>query len=82
MVLDGLKIYPTITSNKLFIEANEDLNFTEIALYNLQGVKMSSEMNRLKSKLIEIDVQDLADGIYIVALRQNDKIVSRKIIVQ
>ena len=82
LVIDGLNIYPTVSSDKVFVEANEDLNITEIALYNLQGVKMSSEMNRLKSKLIEVNVQDLAEGIYILALRQNDKIVSRKIIVQ
>jgi len=66
---DVIRIYPNPASDFLSIELNEDLIFSELSIYNLNGslVKNYDIAQNIPEK-ITIDISDLKNGIYIVKL--------------
>ena len=71
-----VKIYPNPTSTKVFISS--DLSIQKLELYNLLG-KRISEINPTQTSL---DVSHLAKGLYYIKIKIDDKLISKKLIVQ
>ena len=66
----GIDIYPNPTENVLFIDLDKDLGQATIELFNELGELVIREEGHYTDKL-EIDVQDLDKGIYLLRLKSN-----------
>ena len=73
-----LNIYPNPAENRLFIQASG------IPLKQIQLITVSGRIIRqmeINQNDIELDLSDLADGLYILQLRTADDVVARRIAV-
>lgn len=73
---NGSNIYPNPTSNRIIIETKSN-GMIHYQINNLNGQKIKSGHYGN-----EIDITELSNGFYILTMRQNDKIIKRKIIKQ
>jgi hypothetical protein len=74
--MDGIRIYPNPAHNELFI----DLSFeAAIEIYDLNGNKILTYSPSVEKK---IDLSNFSKGIYIVQIKNNDRISRHKIIVE
>ena len=74
------KVYPTlVTNNNLFVELNSLNDNAELSIYNAAGivVKKVNSLNALKT---EIELYDIATGIYFIELKSSNKKMLEKII--
>ncbi|MBK8680836.1 MAG: T9SS type A sorting domain-containing protein [Chitinophagales bacterium] len=80
--LDFLNVYPNPTSDNIYLELNDEnaLPYSYI-LYDVTGriVYSKNEVSNLKEG---INVQNLADGIYLLSIQHEDQFYNKKIIVQ
>jgi hypothetical protein len=76
----AIKIYPNPTTGiiKVSIENILDQIKGELRIYNLNGIILKKL--RVDSPLTEIDVNDIADGVYVMRLLINGKSLDYKII--
>jgi len=82
---DKLKVYPNPVTERLFIELkNEFSNMFEISIYNLTGQLILNLLNaNISGKdYIEIDVESLKSGLYVIELRENNFLYTGKFIRQ
>ena len=74
------KIYPNPFTNEFTIEFNnQNSDQTKIIIYNIIGeiVYQSTQTNQ---KLITVNLEELSKGTYIVAIKTNNEIVSKKLV--
>lgn len=71
-----LNLYPNPASNKLNIRLNEVENYT-IAIMDIQGKVF--KVLKTSQLQVEVDVHDLANGIYFVRLTNDNSSIIRKI---
>ena len=72
-----ISIFPNPTTE--FIRVANDKNVKQITIFNLVGRKMKT----FKAKSGErYDVSNLPNGMYLVQLRQDEAVISRKILLQ
>lgn len=66
---NNIKIYPTKSSNSIYIEGINNNN-QEIFIYNNQGVNVNTNisMNNLNSSKKELDIQNIDQGIYFIKI--------------
>ena len=85
---ESLKIYPNPASSELFVEFDlirqGDLNIDiyDISgkqLYNKSMVDLANGVNRI---MINLKNLSLADGTYLITIRADDQMVSRKVIIR
>ena len=68
-----IKMYPNPATNKLFIEMDEISGLeTQISVYDISGKLKLLEITPYNNK-IEIDVQNLNHGVYMLVMRANNK---------
>ena len=78
-VTESIKVYPNPASS-VFSISTYGLNIKEdLKLYNLNGQLVKTIKN---SGLMKIDISDLSSGTYIVRLNINNKVISKKLIIQ
>ncbi len=78
-----LQVYPNpVNEGMVTIEANVELNSSNVVVASLDGKIMEVSFSDGISNSIEFDATDLASGIYIVQISSNDQVVSRKLIVE
>lgn len=70
--------YPNPCTDKLTIEAQSVNN---ISVYNISGQLIKSVSTKPELTKIEIDVADLAKGVYFITIDKGDKTWSQKIVV-
>ena len=69
-----LKIYPNPATDKLYIEQTEIIGIeTLISIYDITGKLKYQEVGKFNNNKIEIDVQNLNNGIYFIDLRTNNE---------
>lgn len=76
-------IHPSISSTNIgiYIQANKSKNF-EIELVDLHGKVVYNEFRNATNNVeIKMDVSSFASGLYIVRVRSNNEVLSRKIII-
>jgi hypothetical protein len=67
-----VKIYPNPTSRNLTLSSNL-LDINSVSVYNLQGQRLLEQKAETKSS-VELDLQSLAKGIYLVEINKSIKI--------
>jgi photosystem II stability/assembly factor-like uncharacterized protein len=74
------KVYPTlVTNNSLFVELNSLNDNAELSIYNSAGIVVK-KINSLQALKTEIEVHDIATGIYFIELKSGSKKMLEKII--
>jgi hypothetical protein len=69
-----LRIYPNPATDKLYIEQTEIVETeTLISIYDITGKLKYQEVGKFNNNKIEINVQNLNNGIYFIELRTNNK---------
>lgn len=75
------KIYPNPTSYQLTIDANEELDYEKIAIYNMLGKVVYSSIKKSNGNQNIIDVSHLGNGSYYVSLVGKAKKYSRNFVI-
>ncbi len=76
--IDGLSIYPNpVTGDKVYITSTKNLE-KEIEIYNVLGKAIKK--TKLRGK--ELDVSTLVAGIYILKIKEQNEIATRKLVVK
>ena len=70
-----IQIYPNPASEKVYIKANE---LEAVELFDLQGKKINAKLTADHS----INISTLPNGVYILKLKVNGKVISKKLIIQ
>ncbi len=76
-----VNLFPNPADNNLFIETNVGYpeQFVDLAIYNLSGKMMFEEKNLNLSEKVNVDVQRLENGIYIVVLKNENMLLTQKL---
>lgn len=74
------KIYPNPSQDIMFIEA-EDVEKAQISFYNLTGQKIDVPLHRQKNK-VSLDTKNIANGMYLLQLRDGNKQLSSKVVIE
>ena len=81
LLYDQVKIYPNPASNKITVEFNQPVTGeSEIILFEVSGRKILTK--KLVSLKTEINVSDLASGIYVAEIRTGISLCNRKLVIQ
>ena len=77
----NFSIIPNPADNHLFIQTGHDfpVQFVDLAIYNLSGKMMFEEKNLNLSEKVNVDVQRLENGIYIVVLKNENMLLTQKL---
>lgn len=80
--VNRFKVYPNPSSGqvKVFSE-NSNLEQAEIAIVNQQGQEMMAFEN-VNGRLFEIDLSHLPKGLYLIRIKNNHQLVSKKVVIQ
>ncbi len=73
-----VQIYPVPAKDHFTIEADSDI--TSVKIYNLSGNVVYS--SNISSRSVEVNVNDLSTGIYLVKLTLGEATISKKIILE
>lgn len=65
ILTDDIRVYPNPTSGKFYIESSRKA-INHVAVYNLLGEKVYESAGALKNR--EVDIQDRANGIYLLRM--------------
>lgn len=71
-----LNVYPNPFNNFTTIQSNSMLRNAELTLYNVFGQK-EKIINRISGNEIKIDRDNLASGIYLIRLTEDNKIITQ-----
>jgi|GEM_PF-610354 surface protein len=71
---DKVKAYPNPVENTLYLYLDPSLNLEEISIYNLQGGKLGSFLEK------SFDAQNLASGMYFLRIKTDHGTVNRRFI--
>lgn len=80
--LTTLKIYPNPTVDNVFITSNQPLANAKIALINMLGQRFNRNLKHENKNTVQLDVSDLATGLYIVEIINNDIKTTRKLMIK
>lgn len=76
--IEGLSVYPNpVVNGKVYITSKNDLE-KEITIFDVLGKKVLQ--THLNSK--ELSIPDLAPGVYIIKINEQDNSATRKLIVR
>ena len=77
--LETVTLYPNPTNSKVFFD-NTKSNFKEVAVYNYLGQEVARTNFITTSNNQEIDISNLAKGVYVLKLNNSEKSITLKII--
>lgn len=82
LFLDVLSPYPNPTDHMIYLGGFQDVNSTIISIYDLTGKMVVSEENKeIKNGVLEIDLTELSNGVYILHIKmQNGPSLDLKIV--
>ena len=76
--IEGLSLYPNpVSGDKIYITSTKNLE-KEIEIYNVLGKAIKK--TKLRGK--ELDISSLVAGIYIVKIKEQNEIATRKLVVK
>ena len=76
--MEQLIVYPSRTSQFLYIDTYGDMRMEDISIYNVLGNKVDNFLVRAEENKIEINVSDLPKGIYfIIVIERKEAIIKR-----
>jgi len=81
--IDGVKIYPNPSTGQFNIKFSQNIGVTEVQVVNLlSDVVYSAKTETSNGNTLEIDLQDYADGVYFVKLKNNTTESIQKIVIR
>jgi hypothetical protein len=79
---NNFTIYPTISDGNMSLGANEN-GLATITAYSLSGQQVSHQtINLTKNTTTNLKLSNIASGVYILKIQQNNKIQTQKIVIQ
>lgn len=78
----SVNVFPNPASNLLIIDTENISNSLSYRIYDLTGKTLLNKYNLNSSNRIEINTSSLENGVYILKLQLNNKLYSKKFIVQ
>lgn len=78
----GFEVYPNPTSDRVFLRANDHWEATDLQILSLDGKLLyrASQLSWYPDQLLEIDLQDLPAGMFIVRVQEGSRLWSTKIV--
>jgi hypothetical protein len=77
-----LAIYPTITGGPVHVSTdNNMLKDAEIVVSDNSGRIVVRSKNKVGNKMVTLNLAPFPNGIYFIQVRQGDKFITRKVIV-
>jgi len=79
---NNIKLYPNPARNTVFLAIDHPINAAKIGMtvFNLQGKQLMRQQLD-PSNHTELDVSQLAPGMYLVQLQFEDQMISKKLII-
>jgi len=76
-----LEIYPNPTSDYIVISLDNILGVAKVNLFNSIGVKIKSQLNKVSSSTLVLNLSDIENGVYLLVTEIGGKVYKNKIIV-
>ena len=76
----GFEVWPNPVSNGTFSLILDEATPSEMVIYNIKGQKVASQ--RIENKINTINVNTLVSGIYIVEVKNAEKTIVKRIIIE
>ncbi len=73
---DKLQYYPNPVHDLFYIRSHQNIQMNKFEIYNLSGQLLKTEISSV-SGIIEVDVQDLDQGVYLIKVYTEDGIESQ-----
>ena len=82
IVSENINIYPNPAKDFITIDAN-DINsqIEQVNILSVQGQIVSLIINKDESKMLNIPLQNIAEGIYLLQIQTNNGIIKKQIVV-
>lgn len=77
-----IKVFPTVSSGEVFITSLNNIEKTELSVFNITGQSVYSETLNISSEKTVINLTSLRSGIYFIKIGQEDSKISHKIIIE
>lgn len=74
---NNLEIYPNPASHKILI-SNTSKDQVEITIFNIVGHPLVTKQSGIKD--VEINIEDLSDGVYIVSINNGRDVVTQRLV--
>lgn len=74
-----LNIYPNPTNDIINLISNDDILINEIVIYDLSGKKLKNILYNY-AKEVQINIEDLAEGVYLLDIKTTKGITRKKVI--
>jgi len=76
-------VFPNPNEGTFIVQWNANRNFEKVQLFDLQGRKITfKQTDLLSKKSIEIETENLSQGIYILKIYLGNEIISQEIMIQ
>ena len=70
-------VYPNPASNFISVELKDDIQIDDIYFIDINGKILNPKSYRKNRKLIDVDISNINDGIYIMDIRATDNNIIR-----
>ncbi|MCB2221353.1 MAG: T9SS type A sorting domain-containing protein [Bacteroidetes bacterium] len=81
--IEGVKIYPNPSTGQFTIRFGQDIGITHVQVVNLLSeVVYSAETETSNGNILEVNLQDFANGVYFVKLKNNTTESIQKIVIR
>lgn len=79
---EHLKVYPNPSQNGVYVDIKSKSQIEYLKLYSIKGqLKLSRQVNaNIYSE--RLDLSNVGDGMYILTVKMDGKLISEKIVVQ
>ncbi|NQY66703.1 MAG: T9SS type A sorting domain-containing protein [Flavobacteriales bacterium] len=78
-IIERIEIYPNPVNTVITIRFKTEGNH-EIHIVNMLGKQVKRFQNL--SKIARIDISDVEEGVYIMRIKKDDKVIAKQIIIQ
>ncbi|MCX8080599.1 MAG: T9SS type A sorting domain-containing protein [Bacteroidia bacterium] len=78
----NFKIYPTIFSQSFYIKSKHEYSAAKIELYDITGQKVFSQYHDFSNSndVLQVNTGNLASGVYLIKITQNQRVLTKRII--
>ena len=77
--LTSIKVYPNPVSDYCKVEVNDIIN-VEVFVTNMLGQRVVTPIADINTNFLQLKMENLPSGIYLVSIKKNDILTTRKII--
>jgi hypothetical protein len=78
----NIKIFPTVSNGELYIKSTDNIEKTELVVYNINGQKVYSENIHISSDKTPLNLTGLKAGIYVIKIGKESKKIAHKVIIE